>query len=506
MKNRLYDKTLKLSACLLMACTPASVFADDFDDFVKSMQKDFDDFKKENATEFEDFRKQINKEMLDFMKNPWVEMRPEKPKPKPIEPRPVVIDYDEKSEKEKEKTAPPKPEPKPIKQTVIPPKPKPQPQPVVPIKEEKAPVVRTQTVRMYGTDFTLPKIDMPALSVSGSLSDNVIRQNLEKLMNVNSDGLLKACLDARSKYDLCDWAYIKLLDKVSETYYGKNSNASRLMWAFLMQQSGYSIRYGYEGSAFYPMYECDDVIYDHKYFLIDGRMFYLKEPNNSSLYISNFKYPGEQAVTMAINKVPAFAVQKAPAREITVHSYPSLKLSVSTNKNLIDFYNDFPQSTLGVDPYAKWALFGNVPATPQLRAIYPALRQAIAGKNQHDAASILLKVAQTFPYGYDDEIWGGDRAFFPDESWFYPKSDCEDHAIHFSRLVRDLMGLDVALVYYPGHLSAAVAFTDNSVKGEYVIHNGRPYTFCDATYFYAPVGKPAPSNDSSSAILIDLKR
>lgn len=505
MIKRLYANALKLSACLLMACTPASLVADDFDDFVKSMQKDFDDFKKENKKEFEDFRQQINKEMLEFMKNPWVEMKPEKPKPKPVEPRPVVIDYDDKKEQEKDKTTPPKPEPKPIKQTVIPPKPKPQPQPVSPVKNDKEPL-RTQTVRMYGTDFTMSKIDLPPLSLNGALNDNVIRKNLEKLMGTDTDALLKSCLDARSKYNLCDWAYIKLLDKVGETYYGKNSNAARLLWAYLMQQSGYSIRYGYEGSEFFPMFESDDVIYDHKYFLIDGQMFYAMGNTSGSLYISNFKYPGEQAVTMAINSVPAFAEQKAPAREITVHSYPSLKLSVSTNKNLIDFYNDFPQSTLGVDPYAKWALYGNVPATPQLRAIYPTLRQAIAGKNQHDAASILLKVAQTFPYGYDDEIWGGDRPFFPDESWFYPKSDCEDHAIHFSRMVRDLMGLDVALVYYPGHLSAAVAFTDNSVKGEYVIHNGRAYTFCDATYFYAPVGQSAPSNDNSSAILIDLKR
>lgn len=491
-------------ACLIFACTCSSTSADDFDEFFKSAQKEFDDFKKTNEKEFEDFRQKINDEMLEFMKNPWIEIRPEKPAPVPEEPRPIVIDYDDKAEKEKENNNPPKPEPRPIQQTITPPKPKPQPQPVAPVII-KEPPVKTTTVRMYGTEFTIPCTELPKITISGNLNDNIIRQNYSKLIKAKTDNLLKACLDARKQNSLCDWAYIKLLEKVAEHHYGKDNNASRLLWAFLMQQSGYSIRLGYNNAQFYPLFESDDFIYQLNYFFIDGKMFFVLNNIVTNLYFCNFKYPGEQAVSMAINELPLLTETKATTRDITVNSYPDIKLSVSVNKNLIDFYNEFPQSTIGLDPYAKWALYANVPATPQLKAIYPTLRNAIRGKNQHDAASILLKVAQSFPYGFDDEIWGGDRAFFPDESWYYPKSDCEDHAIHFSRLVRDLMGLDVALVYYPGHLSAAVAFTDNTVSGDYVIHDGRPYTFCDATYFYAPVGKSAPSNDNSQAILIDLK-
>lgn len=505
MKSKFSTNVMKAGACLIMACVPAPIFADDIDDFIKSAQQDFNDFKSKNQKEFEDFRQKINREMIDFMKNPWVEFRTEKPKPKPVEPRPVVIDYDEKKEKEREKTTPPKPEPKPIKQTIVPPKPKPQPQPVAPVKIEED-RVRTAAVRFYGTDFNVAKIDLPRLTLTGNLSDDMICKNFEKLVSVNSDALLKSCLDARESHKLCDWGYIKLVEKVAESYYGANSNAARLLWGFLMQQSGYSIRFGYSGADLLPMFACDDYIYGIPYLMIDGEMFFIKDKSDGSVYVSNFKYPGEQSVTMMIQDVPVLAEAKAAPREVTVHSYPDIKLSVQVNKNLIDFYNDFPQSTIGSDPYARWALFANVPATAELRSIYPVLRNAIAGKNQYDAASILLKVAQSFPYGFDEEVWGDDRAFFPDESWFYPKSDCEDHAIHFSRLVRDLMNLDVALVYYPGHLSAAVAFTDNTVSGSYVVHNGRPYTFCDATYFYAPVGKPAPSNDSSQAILIDLKR
>jgi len=94
------------------------------------------------------------------------------------------------------------------------------------------------------------------------------------------------------------------------------------------------------------------------------------------------------------------------------------------------------------------------------------------------SASWLLYWVQTaFVYEYDDKVWGHDRAFFAEESLSYPYCDCEDRSILFSRLVRDLLGLDVILVFYPGHLATAVAFTDN-VDGDYIELNGKHYIIC----------------------------
>ena len=117
----------------------------------------------------------------------------------------------------------------------------------------------------------------------------------------------------------------------------------------------------------------------------------------------------------------------------------------------------------------------------------------------------MLRVAQSFPYEYDDVVWGKDRTFFMEESWYYPYSDCEDHAINFTHLVKDILGLDTAFISYPGHLSAAVAITDGSAKGDYLIHNGKKYTVCDATYFYAPAGSTASAYNNANATLVPLK-
>ena len=74
-------------------------------------------------------------------------------------------------------------------------------------------------------------------------------------------------------------------------------------------------------------------------------------------------------------------------------------------------------------------------------------------------------------------------------------------SILFSRLVRDLLGLDVLLVYYPGHLATAVCF-NNEVAGDYITLNNRRFVVCDPTYIGAPVGCTMPSMDNKGAKVI----
>ena len=122
------------------------------------------------------------------------------------------------------------------------------------------------------------------------------------------------------------------------------------------------------------------------------------------------------------------------------------------------------------------------------------------------AANMLLNYVQTgLKYEYDDNVWGRDRAFFAEETLYYPYCDCEDRAILYSRLIRDLLNLNVVLVYYPGHICAAVNFTDG-VHGDYLSLDGKTYTITDPTYIGAPVGATMPGMENKTAKVILLKR
>ena len=109
-----------------------------------------------------------------------------------------------------------------------------------------------------------------------------------------------------------------------------------------------------------------------------------------------------------------------------------------------------------------------------------------------------------FEYQYDEKVWGGDRAFFAEETLYYPYADCEDRSILYSRLVRDLLGLDVVLVYYPGHLATAVRFPMQLPGDFFELESGK-YLVCDPTYIGAPIGVSMPNMDEQKAKVILLQ-
>ncbi len=138
-------------------------------------------------------------------------------------------------------------------------------------------------------------------------------------------------------------------------------------------------------------------------------------------------------------------------------------------------------------------------------SLYPALRSQIEGKSVKKQVTMLLDFVQTaFDYATDQEQFGYERPLFGDESFYYPKNDCEDRSILFSILVRDLVKLDVALVHWPGHLATAVAFPEQ-VEGDHFTLDGRNYTVCSPTYVGAGIGMTMPDFKNVNAELILLK-
>lgn len=104
----------------------------------------------------------------------------------------------------------------------------------------------------------------------------------------------------------------------------------------------------------------------------------------------------------------------------------------------------------------------------------------------------------------DDKVWGGDRAFFAEETLFYPYCDCEDRSILYTRIIRDILNLRCILIYYPGHLACAVEFTE-PVNGDYIMLDNHKFIVTDPTYIGAPIGYTMPDMDNKTAKVILLK-
>lgn len=467
----------------------------------RDFKAEYEAFKNQTKKEYSDFRDKCNKEYANFIRNAWAIYKGEKPIPQP-----------------KEEPAPPMPHISTVPPTIntVPvtldtviqaPRPNliPQPKPIAPIKEMPSPTDSYHTFTFLGTECKVRLDDSHRFSLNRS-DETSIADAWEHCSQSKYNNAIHDCLELRKKLNLCDYAYLEMLHEMSQSFMGKESNAATMLMAYIYCQSGYKMRFATSDNRLYMMFASRHTIYRQNYFLIDNTAFYPYRMNAESCGICRASFPHEQPLSLVIGSQMELDTESTALREIKSASYPDVKVSVSVNKNLIDFYNNYPASELGDNFMTKWAMYANTPASPALKEmLYPALKEAIKGQTPHAAVSRLLNFVQTgFEYGYDSKIWGYDRAFYADETLYYPYCDCEDRSILFSRLVRDLLGLKVVLVYYPGHLATAVHFKEE-VKGDYIPLNGERFTVCDPTFIGAPVGMTMPDldNKSTTVILLD---
>ena len=465
------------------------------------LESAFDEWRRAIHGDFENFRRQCNEEYAEFMENTWRQFHGLLPKVPPIEDKPVPPKpYDGEKEDIEDKQLP--------YVDIVPIAPPiPQPKPIEPIKEQPQPVEKRFAFRFYGTEGQVRLDNDLRFSLNGT-SESQVADAWRLLSGERRlDNVIRDCLELRIRHGLCDWAYLQMLKELGMQFCGANTNEATLLTAYLYCQSGYKMRIGRGKSGrLYLMVASRHSIYGIPYYQIAGEDYYPLGYNEDGLYICEASFPKEQPLSLWIAQENRLAERLSDARTLKSKRYPQVKATIQGNRNLIDFYNNYPTSQVGENFMTRWAMYANTPLAQGVKeSLYPSLRSAIQGTSQHEAANMLLNFVQTaFVYEYDDKVWGGDRALFAEESLYYPYCDCEDRSILFSRLIRDLLGLKVVLVYYPGHLATAVNFTEH-ITGDYILLNGQRFTVCDPTYIGAPVGATMPDMDNSGAKVILLE-
>ncbi len=469
----------------------------------------YNQFKQQAQQEYSYFRKKCNAEYAEFLKQAWESYQagPVIPKPKDEVVPPVVMPEDDRDK-------PVEPKPVPIDTVVAPviEEPKPQPLPIAPIYENQQTTDSYLAFSFFGTDgkVRVPKERTNGLGLlSTSLNGDNLAKAWDVLSNGDYDNLIRDCLELRIKHGLSDWAYLLMIRDLSEKYCGGRNNDAIFFMSWIFCQTGYQMRLAIEGNKLYLLFGTKHQIYGMPYYVIDGTYFYplLHEGERMAegVQICGASFPEEQPLSLFLPSAHSFAEAYGNIRTISSGRYQDMKVSVKTNQNLIKFYSTYPSSMVNDNFITRWAMYANTPMANEIKAsMYPQLRSYITGKSQLEAVNMLLNWVQTgLVYEYDDKVWGGDRAFFAEESLNYPYCDCEDRSILFTRLIRDLLGLECILIYYPGHLACAVNFTDN-VNGDYIILNGKKFIVTDPTYIGAPVGRTMPDMNNSTAKVILL--
>lgn len=473
-----------------------------FNQFKANRNKTFGTYNKQRHNNFEEYRRQRNEAFAAELRKEWIRTEPSpvitKPKDEPV---PPVV------EPRKDTLTAVKPRPRPYDEVVVVSPPKPQPKPIDPIEEIAQPKEKTIEYTFYGTKAAVRFNKKNSFSLP-TLNENSVADAWLKLSDDCYTNLVHDCIATRSSLELCDWAYLSMLEQMAGAVCGRGSNESVLLMAYVYCQTGYKMRLAIDGSKLYMLFASDYIIYDRTPYVVGQEIYYAYNNHTGSLKACGQKYPQEQGLRLQIDKEPLLADVATEASRHQSKKNALLSIDVCANKNRLDFYTSYPSSMIGDNFVSKWALYANMPMPQSIKnQVYPQIHKAIDGLDQISAINQILFFIQTgFKYEYDDKVWGGDRAFFPEESFYYPYCDCEDRSILLTRLVRDLMGLDCILVYYPGHLAAAVEITHGQPKGDYIEQDGHHYYIADGTILYgAPVGETMRNRDNQMATIILLK-
>jgi len=467
-----------------------------FEEMRNKIANEFDSTRTKTASDFEAMKKKIDEDFARMLSNIWKEMELLEGLVPDTVPEPV------KAPVARPAKTPPPPKPAPKDTVTVP---KIVPEVKVPIPPPAPPGIREKSagVPFFGNDITVRYDERFSFHLAGAPSPEVISAAWLKLSGCDDETLKRFLLKTRDEFSLNDWGYFLLLEDCADAIYRGSPNEGTLFTWFMLIKSGFDARIGWSGDRLYLLLPTVSTWYGTPYYNFDGRRYYIIPSRDGrisakSVYTYEGKYQSSvRQVDLSLIAPPEFP--QDVIRERYVFEYDgTYSVSATVNKNLIELYKDYPQTDID--------LYFQAPMNPDTRTeLLAGLKKILQGRNEAEAANLLLRFVQTaFEYKRDDQQFGFEKSFFPDETLFYPYSDCEDRAVLFSYLIRNLLGLEVVILDYPGHIATAVCFNE-LVEGDYVTVGNRKFVVCDPTYIRANCGESMAEYRNQKARVIPIK-
>ena len=473
---------------LLAFCLPQKVDGQSFDEYRERTQRQFNDRRQTVQKEFNSLRAKVNKEFSDLLGHEWQPSGTRKITRNPLWDYPSIPPQTAKE-------VPDKPVQKECKPISVSSDGK---APVPPAEIEFDPSGTQTSLRFvfYGTDCKVSFDRADRVRLKNTAAES-ISQIWTDFTSVKYSNLIADFDRIRKELELCDWASLKLAQKISAEIYGNDYlNEMIVLQSYMLTQCGLMTCMLLDKSGrLHLLAATDRSLFGYPAYFIDNTELYQVDGQDvESGTVPRKPMPGTQPLRMRITSPGKIKVNVAKTDK-----------GANINRNDIDFYADYPAFYDNSSPSTSFSHIASVRLGAEAEStLYPYLKEKLEGLGEEAAVQlILIYLYKVFPYKEDEKVWGKERYFFPEETLYYEFSDCEDRAILFTRIVRDLLGLKTALLYMPGHLSAAVHF-NSDVDGDAVKVNGVKYVICDPTYINANVGQAMPGWDVKDIEVLPL--
>jgi hypothetical protein len=301
------------------------------------------------------------------------------------------------------------------------------------------------------------------------------------------ESLIKNIKNISYDLNLNDWGKYMLITKLSDAIF-VNQDESRLLSWFIFNKLGYAVRVGLANRHVVVMHYSEKTIYATPNYNIAKKKFYIvsnyTKGNAGKVFTYKQNYPeADKPLDLSMKSLPKF-VQKRMEKTLHFMQYGErYDIKYTYNQNLIDFMATYPQ--------ADYETFFNAPLdNSSYREIAAELKKYINAKQASVTLNFVLNFVQNaFKYEVDSQQFGREKVMFAQETLYYDKSDCEDRAILFSYLVKELFHIDVVGVKYKDHMATALYIP---IKGDGVKIYNKKYIIADPTYVNASIGQSMP--------------
>jgi hypothetical protein len=314
---------------------------------------------------------------------------------------------------------------------------------------------------------------------------NVIASN-------NYDDIVREISQTSKELQLNDWGVYLLVLNLAQSIY-ENQDESKLFTWFILNKLGYDVKVGLSSKHVVLMHYSEKLIYATPSYSFGKKRFYVisnyAKGSAGRVYTYKQSYPeATKPLDLELKQLPKFA-QNIQKKTLKFKQYTNeYTISYNYNKNIIDFMATYPQ--------ADYETYFNAPMQESTyQEIAGELKKYINEKQASVALNFVLNFVQkAFKYERDDEQFGREKVMFAEETLYYDKSDCEDRAILFSYLVKELFNIGVIGVKYKDHMATALYIP---MKGDSVKSGQRKFVIADPTYINANIGQSMPKYKST---------
>ena len=318
--------------------------------------------------------------------------------------------------------------------------------------------------------------------------------------NVEMKGLADQIGQFRHDFYLNDWAQYLLSKRVAKEMSVSGDEHCFLLWC-LLKQEGFDVRLGRKKGKLICMCSSVQTMYGCPYLRIDKRKYYLLDSKgDGSIYTYDKDVPSrnnERSMDFRMVQTPMFQGECMRRKMEFKYKGEIQHLELNYSKGLIDFYRDYPLVDLEV--------FLNAPLSQvTFESIENNVVPVLNPLSKETRLEFLLDFVQhAVAYQTDQQQFGREKYFFPEELLYYPYADCEDRTAFLGSLVRELhLGETVGIVF-EGHAALGVCVPNR--EGDFLTYDNKRFLVADPTYINAPLGRMMPKFKGTKAKVIPLR-